>query len=294
MPRVSNAALLALSLFAAVRAHAGPEESTDAIARGLVDEMFDRAARMHPLQHEEQLQEVERTTLAKSAGTHNIASQPGAALSLNALAGTPLRSTWRAQSGVSALRSPASLRAPVARQRSTQVKASLLEGAKPAAQAYADIWVPLFKSAQEAGLPDVIIKWGHPAAMGTVLCTMGVFGSYLGWAIRNGEGSTVGALTLGQTYSELHPKLMGAAVFFFFLGGQGGLVLNQVQGKPILDSTHATTAVLGLFLLAVQALLPLTFGSNANTRTAHAFLGSATMAVLFFHMMQGIALGNSA
>jgi hypothetical protein len=171
---------------------------------------------------------------------------------------------------------------------------SALELLKGPLQSYADIWVPLFKEAQESGLaPDWLIHWGHPAAMGTVLLTMCTFGAYLGWQTRLGKGGEANLLTLGETVREFHPKLMAGACFFFFLGGQGGIVLSAVQGKPLLESTHATTAFLGMGLLAVQALLPTLFSKTTIARDAHAYLGSATMLVLYFHMAAGLNLGFS-
>lgn len=171
---------------------------------------------------------------------------------------------------------------------------SMLDPLKDPLQAYADIWVPGFKWAQEAGIaPEFLIHWGHPAAMATVLLTMASYGTYLGWQTRLGNGGNSNILTLGDTFAELHPKLMGGALFFFFLGGQGGLVLTAVQGKPILESTHATTAFLGLGLMIVQALLPTLFGKTGVARSAHAYLGTATMAVLFAHMAAGLNLGAS-
>lgn len=97
------------------------------------------------------------------------------------------------------------------------------EGAKGAVESYVNLFIPMFKQAQEAGLaPDVAIKWGHGAAMATVLFAMGGIGTFLGWQIRLGGGSNTYAFTLGKTAREQHPLIMGLAFFFFLLGGQGG------------------------------------------------------------------------
>jgi hypothetical protein len=178
--------------------------------------------------------------------------------------------------------------------KSANPKMSMLEPLKGPLQSYSDIWVPFFKTAQESGLaPDWLIHWGHPAAMGTVLLTMGTFGAYLGWQTRLGNGGESNLLTLGDKVREFHPKLMLGACFFFFLGGQGGIVLSAVQGRSILESTHATTAFLGLGLLLVQAILPKLFDKTSIARDVHAYLGSATMLLLYFHMAAGLNLGFS-
>jgi quinol-cytochrome oxidoreductase complex cytochrome b subunit len=110
-----------------------------------------------------------------------------------------------------------------------------------------------------------------------------------------GNGEDVTPLTLGDTIRVAHPKIIGGAFFFFLLGGQGGLVLLDAQDKNILESPHAMTAVLSVVLLACQALLPKLFATEngALARNVHAYLGTATMAVLFAHMATGINLGLS-
>ena len=152
----------------------------------------------------------------------------------------------------------------------------------------------MFDNALEMGLPKFIVQWGHGAAMSSVLLSMGLIGSWMGWQIRGGNGSDVNALTLGETIREQHPKIMLGALFFFLVGGQGGLVLLDTQGGSILESPHAITALVGISLLIAQALLPLTFEKGGQTaRSVHAYLGSATMVALFAHMATGINLGLS-
>jgi len=171
----------------------------------------------------------------------------------------------------------------------------VFEAVAPAIQSYVDIWTPLFQSARESGLvPDVLLKYGHGAAMSSVLLSMGLIGSWMGWQIRNGNGATVNALTLGETMREAHPKIMAGAFFFFLLGGQGGLVLLDVQeGKSILESPHAVTALVGMTLLAIQAALPFVAFDKSFGRSAHAYLGTGTIVALFAHMATGINLGLS-
>jgi len=187
---------------------------------------------------------------------------------------------------------PAGVESVVARKAGDAFIA--LDGVYPAVSAYVGIWTPFFVSAKESGLaPEFLLHWGHAAAMGTVLLGMGGYGTFLGWQTRLGNGNDVYPLNLGFTNRDMHPILMGAALFFFFLGGQGGLVLLATAGKPILASAHSSTAVIGLGLMAAQAVLGKTMGSNQAGRTVHAFLGTGTMLLLLAHLYFGLNLGST-
>lgn len=132
-----------------------------------------------------------------------------------------------------------------------QLKMSVdfLESLRVPVESYVNLWVPLFKSFP---LSESVLHWGHGSAMAIVLLAMGGTGSFLGWQIRRGNGNKVFPFTLGNVARKEHPKVMGLATLFFFLGGQGGLVLQAAQGHYILKSEHASTALVGLSLLLVQ------------------------------------------
>ncbi|KAJ9507615.1 hypothetical protein QJQ45_019204, partial [Haematococcus lacustris] len=139
-------------------------------------------------------------------------------------------------------------------------------------------------------LPEALVHWGHPGNMMVVLLAMGGYGAgYLGWQIRNSSGGA--AL---QTAKDMHPKLAAGMTFFFAAGAAGGVLSLMMQGRPIFESGHAVSGLLGLGLLAVQASLPTVFASGgAAARTAHAYLGTAILALFAVHAVQGIQLGLS-
>jgi len=165
---------------------------------------------------------------------------------------------------------------------------------EPAITSYVEIWTPYFQFAKEFGLaPEFLLHWGHGVAMGTVLFAMVGYGAFLGWATRFGNGDAVYPLNLGYSARELHSLLMALALFFFFLGGQGGLVLLATQFKPILQSAHSSTAVLGLTCMGAQAVLGKTMGSSEGLRTLHAVFGTGTILLLVAHAYFGFDLGQS-
>ncbi|GLC36896.1 hypothetical protein PLESTB_000180900 [Pleodorina starrii] len=139
-------------------------------------------------------------------------------------------------------------------------------------------------------LPEPLVHWGHPGNMAVVLFAMGGYGAaYLGWQIRTSTDGEVVAKA-----KDMHPKLAAGMFFFFSLGAMGGMMSLIMQGKPIFESPHVWTGLAGLGLLGVQSLLPLAFASGTGeARTAHAYLGSAIMALFLAHAALGLQLGLS-
>ena len=70
-------------------------------------------------------------------------------------------------------------------------------------------------------------------------------------------------------------------------------MLLATAGEPILTSAHSSTAVIGVGLLLAQAALGATMGGSEVGRTAHAYLGSATLVALVVHAYNGLQLGLS-
>jgi hypothetical protein len=68
--------------------------------------------------------------------------------------------------------------------------------------------------------------------------------------------------------SEMHSTLMTAMGVIFFLGANGGIVLSLVQDKPITESVHFTTAMIGFAMLAAQGSITKLF-SGAVTLLSH-------------------------
>ena len=182
-----------------------------------------------------------------------------------------------------------SLSASRGRAEATARRAVGLEFLREPLEAYAAARVADSPFLAEA--PEAALHWGHAAAMASVYPQL-AFGAFLGWQIRLGKGQETTPVSMGFTSATLHPLLSIGAFLFFLVGGQGGLVLLTAQKQTILDSPHAVTALLGLSLLALQAVLPLFF-QETQLRTTHAFLGSFIVLLMLVHAALGLSLGFS-
>lgn len=140
------------------------------------------------------------------------------------------------------------------------------------------------------GLPEPIVHWGHPAMMGIVIFVMGIFTAWAGWRGRTATDSEVSVKNRSS-----HRKLAPWLFTFIALGYTGGVLSLVMQAQSILESPHFWTGSVVVSLLALNGLISVNkFGGNqAMLRTAHAYLGSAAIALMFVHAFLGLNLGLS-
>lgn len=153
-----------------------------------------------------------------------------------------------------------------------------------------EILEPIAQQFSTLGLPEPIIHWGHPLMMAIVIFVMGSFVGLAGW-----RGRVLGDKDAANKSRSDHRKIAPWMFLFLAMGYSGGLLSLVMQHKSILESPHFWTGTIVLGLLGVNGLISLVgFGGNkATLRTAHAYLGSIALCVLFFHALLGLKLGLS-
>lgn len=164
----------------------------------------------------------------------------------------------------------------------------LVLAALPGAGTLRSLFGPVVEIVKSLDLPGWLTHWGHPGNMAVVLFAMGGYGSYLGFRIRFSDDVDEKAMA-----KDLHPKLLAGMFFFFSLGATGGIISLLTSDKPILESPHAVTGLIGLTLLAAQTSLPILFEGNPSLRSVHAILGSGIMTLFVVHAALGLQLGLS-
>ncbi|KAL7170233.1 hypothetical protein ACSBR2_035156 [Camellia fascicularis] len=164
----------------------------------------------------------------------------------------------------------------------------LFVAAFPGAGTLRSLFGPFVELVKSWSLPDWLVHWGHPGNMAVVLFAMGGYGTYLGFRIRFSNDVEEKA-----NAKDLHPKLLGGMFFFFALGATGGITALLTSDKPIFESPHAVTGLIGLALLTIQTILPSLFEGNPGLRNVHGILGSGIMTLFLVHAALGLQLGLS-
>jgi Protein of unknown function (DUF4079) len=140
-------------------------------------------------------------------------------------------------------------------------------------------------------VPEPIIHWGHPAMMGIVLFVMGSFAGITGW-----QGRTLAEKDPEASAAKRaeHRKVAPLMFLFIAMGYTGGVLSLVMQGEPIFESPHFWTGSTIIGLLSINALLAATnFGGQGVLRSAHAYIGSAALALFVVHAFLGVNLGLS-
>lgn len=138
-------------------------------------------------------------------------------------------------------------------------------------------------------IPEPITHWGHPAMMGIVVFVMGGYMAWAGWQGRLQTGADK-AKNLKD-----HKKIAPFLVMFIAMGYSGGVLSLVMQHQSIMESPHFWTGTIALGLLfANGAISASKFGGGKPAlRTAHAYLGTGAMVLLFVHAIFGVNLGLS-
>lgn len=164
----------------------------------------------------------------------------------------------------------------------------LLLATLPGAGTVRSLFGPFVELVKSWNLPDWLVHWGHPGNMAVVLFAMGGYGTYLGFRIKFSDDVEEKAMA-----KDLHPKLLAGMFFFFALGATGGVTSLLTSDKPIFESPHAVTGLIGLTLLTIQTILPSLFEGNPGLRNVHGILGSGIMTLFLIHAALGLRLGLS-
>jgi fucose 4-O-acetylase-like acetyltransferase len=153
-----------------------------------------------------------------------------------------------------------------------------------------DTLEPIAEIFRSFNTPEPIVHWGHPLMMGIVVVVLGSYVAFAGWRGRLSDAQDV------AIKSRLdHRKLAPLMFLFIALGYTGGVLSLVMQHKPILESPHFITGTIALILLATNGTIAATaFAKEKGIfRNIHAYLGSATLGLLFIHGLLGLKLGLS-
>ena len=137
-------------------------------------------------------------------------------------------------------------------------------------------------------IPEIIVYWGHPLMMGTVVFVVGSFVGFTGWRRRVVTNEAV-ALKNGSN----HRKIASLMFLFMALGYIGGVLSLVMQEQYIFESYHFWTGSVVLALLAANGFISLTkfSGNQAAFPTTHAYLGSISLCIMFIHAVLDLRLG---
>ncbi len=153
-----------------------------------------------------------------------------------------------------------------------------------------DVLEPLAAWFRGLGMPEEIVHWGHPAMMGIVVVAMGSAVGLTGWKGRTlAEKDPEGAAKNKAEHSKIAPLMF----LFLAMGYTGGILSLVIQQKPILESPHFWTGSSVIVLLTINALLAAIGFGGGSLRSAHAYIGSAILALFVVHAAFGINLGLS-
>lgn len=138
--------------------------------------------------------------------------------------------------------------------------------------------------------PEPIIHWGHPLMMGIVVFVVGSYVGYAGWKIRTSSDEEAIAES-----KKMHRTMAPLMFMFMAMGYTGGVLSLVMQDQALFSSPHFWTGSIVLLLLATNGAIS-TFGfgqENGAGRAAHAYLGTAALALMFVHAAFGLGLGLS-